>query len=154
MAKTGPYEEQLREACQLVADAVPHSPWQLAFQSRSGPPTQAWLEPSVESVVRTIAAKGDVAEVVVAPIGFLYEHVEIIYDLDVELDELCDSLHLTMYRASTPGLHPRFVKMIRELILERTAVGSPRLAMGPQGPPPDGPSPLECRPGCCTSGAG
>ncbi len=56
---------------------------------------------------------------------------------------------LTMVRAETPGLHPRFVQMIRELILERTNPGSPRLALGPEGPPPDGPSPLECRPGCC-----
>ena len=123
--------------------------WQLAFQSRSGPPSQPWLEPDVESAVRAIAAKGEVREVVIVPIGFLHEHMEVIFDLDVEIRELCEELNLTMVRAETPGLHPRFVQMIRELILERTSPGSPRLALGPDGPPPDGPSPLECREGCC-----
>ena len=87
--------------------------------------------------------------VVVVPIGFLHEHIEVIFDLDIELRELCEHLSLTMVRAETPGLHPRFVQMIRELILERTSPGSPRLALGGDGPPPDGPSPLECREGCC-----
>ena len=149
MAKSGPYEAQLREACRLVAEAVPHANWQLAFQSRSGPPAQPWLEPDVESALRAIAREGDARELVIAPIGFLHEHIEVIFDLDVEVYELCEALNLTMVRAETPGLHPRFVEMIRELILERTNPGSPRLALGPDGPPPDGPSPLECRPGCC-----
>ena len=151
MAQSGPYEGQLREACRLVADAVPHPQWQLAFQSRSGPPTQPWLEPDVESAVRAIAAKGDVRQLVVVPLGFLHGHMEVVFDLDVELYELCEKLNLTMVRAETPGLHPRFVQMIRELILERTSPGSPRLALGPDGPPPDGTSPLECREGCCRS---
>jgi ferrochelatase len=149
MAKSGPYEAQLREACRLVANAVPRPNWQLAFQSRSGPPKQPWLEPDVESAVRAIAAQGDSREVVIMPIGFLHEHVEVVFDLDVEVYELCEELNLRMVRAETPGLHPRFVQMVRELILERTSPGSPRLALGPDGPPPDGPSPLECRPGCC-----
>ena len=138
MAKSGPYEAQLREACRLVADAVPHPQWQLAFQSRSGPPSQPWLEPNVESAVRAIAAKGDVREVVIVPIGFLHEHIEVIFDLDVEIRELCEELNLTMVRAETPGLHPRFVQMIRELILERTNPGSPRLALGPEARRPMG----------------
>ncbi len=177
MAESGPYEAQLRESCRLVAErlgtcGVGVSPadaagtaapqkvvtgnaplkagWQLAYQSRSGPPSQPWLEPNVASVVRTIAEAGDVREVVIAPIGFLHDHMEVVFDLDVELRELCQSLDLTMVRAETPGRHPRFVRMIRELILERTEPGSPRLALGPDGPPPDGPLPLECRPGCCT----
>ena len=112
---------------------------------------QPWLEPSVESAVRAIAAKADVRELLIVPIGFLHEHIEVIFDLDVELHALCGKLNLTMVRADTPGLHPRFVRMIRELILERTSPGSPRLALGPDGPPPDGPSPLECREGCCRS---
>ena len=73
----------------------------------------------------------------IVPIGFLHEHIEVIFDLDVEIRELCEELNLTMVRAETPGLHPRFVQMIRELILERTNPGSPRLALGPDGPPPD-----------------
>ncbi len=149
MAQTGPYEAQLREACRLVAEAISYPHWQLAFQSRSGPPSQPWLEPSVEAVVRQIAARGDVKDLAIVPIGFLHDHMEVVFDLDVELFELCQSLDLTMVRAETPGLHPRFVRMIRELIIERIGPGTPRLAMGPDGPPPDGPSPLECRPGCC-----
>ncbi len=149
MAKAGPYEAQLREACRLVAEAVPHLNWQWAFQSRSGPPSQPWLEPDVESAVRAIAAKGDVRDLVIVPIGFLHEHIEVVFDLDVEVHALCEELNLTMVRAQTPGLHPRFVQMIRELILERTNPGSPQLALGPDGLPPDGPSPLECREGCC-----
>ena len=149
MAKSGPYEAQLREACRLVADALPHPQWQLAFQSRSGPPSQPWLEPDVKTVVREIAANGEVRELAIVPLGFLQEHIEVIFDLDVEVQSLCDELKLTMIRAETPGLHPRFVQMIRELILERTNPCSPRLALGLDGPPPDGPSPLECREGCC-----
>ena len=84
MAKSSPYETQLREACRLVAEAVPHPNWQLAFQSRSGPLSQPWLEPGVESVVRAIATKGDVRELVIVPIGFLHEHMEVVFDLDIE----------------------------------------------------------------------
>jgi protoporphyrin/coproporphyrin ferrochelatase len=152
MAKSGPYEAQLREACRLTAEAIPHPDWQLAFQSRSGPPSQPWLGPDVQSTLRALAAKGGVREVVVSPIGFLNEHMEVIFDLDVEIRELCENLKLTMVRAETPARHPRFVQMIRELIIERTKPGSPRLALGPDGPSPDGPSPMECRLGCCQSG--
>ncbi len=151
MAASGPYEKQLHEACRLVAEAVPHLNWQLAFQSRSGHPSQPWLEPDVGSTVREIAAAGDVSDIVVVPLGFLHEHIEVIFDLDVELRELCECLGLTMLRAETPGLHPRFVQMIRDLVIERTSPGSPRLALGSHGPPPDGSSPLECREGCCRS---
>jgi protoporphyrin/coproporphyrin ferrochelatase len=149
MANSGPYEAQLREACRLVAEALPNSHWQLAFQSRSGPPSQPWLGPDIESVVRSVAAEGPDREVVISPIGFLNDHMEVIFDLDVEIAELCEELHLTMIRAETPGSHPRFIEMIRELIAERVNPGSPRLALGPDGPPPDGPTPLECSPGCC-----
>ncbi len=151
MAQTGPYEGQLREACRLVAEALGRPQWQLAFQSRSGPPSQPWLGPDVESTLRAIAASDGPREVVIVPIGFLHDHMEVVFDLDVEVRELCEELGLTMVRAATPGLHPRFVRMIRELVLERTCPGTERLALGPDGPPPDGPSPLECRPGCCQS---
>ncbi len=151
MAKSGPYEAQLREASRLVAERLGKADWQLAYQSRSGQPSQPWLEPALESVVRAIAAKGDVRDVVIDPIGFLHDHMEVVFDLDVEICQLCEELNLTMVRADTPGLHPRFVQMVRELILERTNPDSPRLALGPDGPPPDGPSPLECREGCCRS---
>ena len=103
----------------------------------------------MESTLRTMAASGGSREVIVVPIGFLHEHMEVVFDLDIEMHELCEELGLMMVRAATPGLHPRFVTMIRELILKRTCPGTERLALGPDGPPPDGPSPQECRPGCC-----
>ena len=86
-----------------MAEAVARPQWQLAFQSRSGPPSQPWLGPDVESAVRAIAAKGDVREVLIVPIGFLHDHMEVIFDLDVEIQELCDALNLTMVRSETPG---------------------------------------------------
>jgi ferrochelatase len=152
MAGTGPYEAQLREACRLVALPFGHSgrsEWQLGFQSRSGPPSQPWLEPDIESILRAIAEKGGSRDLIIVPIGFLHDHMEVIFDLDVEVRDLCEELGLTMVRAATPGLHPRFIRMIRELILERTCPGTERFALGPDGPPPDGRSPKECRPGCC-----
>jgi ferrochelatase len=144
MASTGPYEAQLRESCRLVAETLGRSQWQLAFQSRSGPPSQPWLEPDVESTLRAIATGGGSRDVIVVPIGFLHDHMEVVFDLDVEVSEFCEELGLTMMRASTPGLHPRFVTMIRELILERTCPGTERPALGS-----DGPSSHECRPACC-----
>lgn len=152
MAATGPYEAQLREACRLVAEALGGREWQLAFQSRSGPPSQPWLGPDVESTLRAIAAKNGAREVIIVPIGFLHDHMEVVFDLDVEIRDLCEELGLTMVRAATPGLHPRFVQMLRELVLERNCQGTQRLALGPDGPAPDGDSPLECRPGCCQLG--
>jgi ferrochelatase len=110
------YEAQLREACRLVAEAVPHRSWKLAFQSRSVPPSQPWLGPDVESVIRATAA-GISREIVISPIGFLNDHMEVVFDLDIEIHEICEELNLTMVRAKTPGSHPRFVAMIRELIL-------------------------------------
>jgi ferrochelatase len=153
MAETGPYEAQLRESCRLVAASLGRgAPWQLAFQSRSGPPSQPWLGPDVAGTLREIAANNSGQDVVIVPIGFLHDHMEVVFDLDVEVREVCDELELTMVRASTPGLHPRFIRMIRELVLERTCPGTERLALGPYGPPPDGDSPSECRPGCCEFG--
>ncbi len=149
MANAGPYEAQLRETCRLVASRLGRVQFQLVFQSRSGPPSQPWLGPDVGSALREFAERDWFRGVVIVPIGFLHDHMEVVFDLDVEVRELCEELGLTMVRAATPGLHPRFIEMLRELILERTCPGTVRLALGFDGPPPDGDSPLECRPGCC-----
>ena len=133
----------------LGRDRRAGAPWQLAFQSRSGPPSQPWLGPDVESTLRAAAEDKANRDVIIVPIGFLHDHMEVVFDLDVEIRELCEELGLRMVREATPGLHPRFVQMLRELVLERTCPGTERLALGLEGPPPDGDSPLECRPGCC-----
>jgi ferrochelatase len=146
MASGCDYVLQLRETCALVAAAVPHERWALVYQSRSGPPQQPWLEPDILDHLDAIGAEG-VADVVVAPVGFVSDHVEVIYDLDTEARERAAALGLGFVRAGTPGAHPAFVRMIRELIQERVA-GGERRALGACGPRAD-----VCAPDCCASGA-
>jgi len=142
MAQTSHYEEQLQESCRLVAAELEHNNWTLVYQSRSGTSTQPWLEPDIGDYLKTL---GRGQAVVVAPIGFLSDHMEVLYDLDTEVRRLSDELGIPMVRAATVGVHPRFVSMIRELVLERTAAG-PRLALGSHGPSHDL-CPEDCCPG-------
>ena len=152
MADRSPYERQLREACRLVADLVCRNTqglagaadWQLAYQSRSGPPSQSWLEPDISDCLRQLHAEGPTEDVVIAPIGFLVEHMEICYDLDVAVGDLCEELGINMVRTAMVGNHPRFVRMIRELVAERIDPAAPRLALGVAGPWPD-----RCPEECC-----
>jgi protoporphyrin/coproporphyrin ferrochelatase len=183
------YEDQLREASRLVAEGVGRGgvvaglptethraesgdprttarmPWQLVYQSRSGPPSQAWLEPDVGEFLQEVAgvealpspqcAGGSlsldprhpvnrVRDVVVVPIGFISDHMEVLYDLDTEVRQLCERLGINMVRAGTVGTHPRFVKMIRELIEERMSDAPQRRALGAMGPSHD-----VCPDDCC-----
>jgi protoporphyrin/coproporphyrin ferrochelatase len=152
VAATSPYEAQLREACELVVQRLrvgvdKSVGWDLVYQNRSGPPSQLWLGPDVRDHLRALAAGGEVRDVVIAPIGFLSEHVEIVYDLDIEVAALCEELGLNMVRSEVVGCHPRFVRMIRELVMERLHETAPRLALGTHGPWPD-----HCPEGCCKSG--
>ncbi|MEN6451760.1 MAG: ferrochelatase, partial [Thermoguttaceae bacterium] len=151
MAEQSPYVAQLREACALVVDrlrerglgaSVPNA-WELAFQSRSGPTQQPWLGPDIQDRLGQLHQAG-VGSVVIAPIGFLLDCMETVYDLDVEAAERCDELGIHMVRAPAVGSHPRLVRMIRELICERLDPASPRLALGSLGPWPD-----ECPADCC-----
>lgn len=142
MADTGPYVGQLEETCRLVSERADVSEWELVWQSRSGPPQVPWLEPDILDHLRTLPGRG-VDEVVVVPIGFISDHMEVLYDLDVEAKALCDDIGLRMHRAATVGTHPRFVAMIRELVLERTQ-GAERRSVGELGPAPD-----RCAPDCC-----
>ena len=99
--------------------ADPHS-WTLAYQSRSGPPAQPWLEPDVNDVLGELAGAGAKA-VVVVPVGFVSDHMEVRHDLDNEAARSAESLGLAFARAATPGCHPRFVSMITDLVRERLA---------------------------------
>jgi len=101
-----------------VARGVRHPEYRLVFQSRSGPPHQPWLEPDVRDALREEARAG-VKDLVVAPIGFISDHMEVKFDLDTQARELAASLGLHMVRAATVGTHPKFVSMIRELIEAR-----------------------------------
>jgi protoporphyrin/coproporphyrin ferrochelatase len=139
------YEEQLREASRLVASGVRQQKWELVYQSRSGPPQQPWLEPDICEFIRGVhASEPNVKDVVVVPIGFISDHLEVLYDLDTEARALCDELGINMVRVGTVGTHPRFVRMIRELIEERMSEMPSRLSLGSLGPDHD-----VCPENCC-----
>jgi ferrochelatase len=106
------------ETGSLIARALNIENWQLVYQSRSGSPSQPWLGPDVSDHLRALAGEG-VKDVVVAPIGFVSDHMEVVYDLDYEAQKVARELGMNMVRARTAGTHPAFVKMIRELMLER-----------------------------------
>ncbi len=140
------YEAQLREASRLIAQRLGLPRWDLAFQSRSGPPSQPWLEPDIRDWLTGAAAEG-ARDVVIVPIGFVSDHVEVIYDLDTEARQTCETLGVNMVRAATAGTHPRFVQMIRELIVERTSGSLERPTIGALPACPD-----VCPADCCPSG--
>jgi ferrochelatase len=145
MARTGPYEEQLQEACRLIAAACGRTRFVLAYQSRSGPPAQPWLEPGLESVLQEAAVRR-APGVVMAPVGFLSDHMEVVYDLDHEARQQAEKLQLGFTRVKTPGDHPRFAELLQELIRERCDPARPRRAAGRCDPWPD-----LCPEGCCLS---
>jgi ferrochelatase len=148
MASGCDYVAQLTDAARLVVDAVgPDLGWDLVYQSRSGPPTQPWLEPDVNDRLRGLAAEG-VRRVLLVPIGFVADHMEVRYDLDTQAAATAAELGVQLVRAATPGSAPRFVAMIRELVLERTA-GAPAVASGPLGP-----RSTPCAPDCCRHAPG
>ena len=121
MAENCKYERQLNEASRLTAEAAGHANWELVYQSRSGPPQQPWLEPDVCDRIEALHAEGGLNDLVLLPIGFVSDHMEVLFDLDTEAKELCDKLDVNLVRAATIGTHPRAVSMIRELIEERIA---------------------------------
>jgi protoporphyrin/coproporphyrin ferrochelatase len=143
-ADTTPYLAQLRETSALVAEAAaPDVPWSLVFQSRSGPPQVPWLEPDVGDALAALAADG-VTDVVLVPVGFTSDHMEVVYDLDTQVAERAAAFGVRLLRVPTPGTHPAFVAMVRELVEERLDPAAPRRALGRLGPGPD-----VCAAGCC-----
>jgi ferrochelatase len=152
MAATSPYVQQLTEASRLVADVAQLTvPWQLVYQSRSGPPSQPWLEPDIQDHLGALAADG-VDSVVVVPIGFMSDHMEVAYDLDIEARQLATELGLRFERAATVGTDPAFVTMIRQLVEERLDPSGPKLALGDEGPWTDH-CPADCCPATTRPGA-
>ncbi|MCS7034147.1 MAG: ferrochelatase, partial [Phycisphaerae bacterium] len=116
-------------------------------QSRSGPPQQTWLEPDICQHLQELHRSG-VQDVVISPIGFISDHMEILYDLDTEACALARDLGMNVARMPTVGTHPQFVSMIRELILERIDGSVPRRFCGQLGLSPD-----ECPDECCPPAA-
>jgi ferrochelatase len=149
----GAYVAQHTEVARLVAQGVTEAtgrshPWRLVFQSRSGPPTVPWLVPDVSDHLRELADAGTPA-VVVSPIGFLSDHVEVCHDLDVEAAAVAAELGLAFARASTVGTAPAFVGAVRELVSERLDPAGPRRTVGRLAAWPD-----RCLPGCCPNATG
>jgi ferrochelatase len=150
----GRYAAELAEAARLIAErsgARAHR-WSLAYQSRSGPPSQPWLEPDVRDHLGELAKSGTQA-VVVVPVGFVTDHMEVRHDLDVEASETANALGLAFARAATPGASPRFASMITELVQERLAMPD---GTAPDSTVPDNPAlgdmgvPSQtCPAGCC-----
>lgn len=147
MAAGSAYQAQLADTCQLVAGQAGIAPerWRLVYQSRSGGPGQPWLEPDVLDHLRELAASGG-RDLVLAPVGFISDHMEVLYDLDTEAAALAAELGLNLLRAGTVGTDPAFVAMIRELIEERLwgEANPPRRALGSRGPSHD-----LCPADCC-----
>lgn len=148
MAENCDYEAQLLETCRLVATGAGHERWRLVFQSRSGSPMQPWLEPDICDYLTELKEAGT-RDVVIAPVGFISDHLEVIYDLDTEARARAEKIGLNMIRAATVGAHPAFVKMIRELILERMNADAPRRFLGTRGASHD-----ICPVDCCQMSAG
>jgi ferrochelatase len=133
MAANCDYVSQLAHTGALIARELQIKNWQLVYQSRSGSPMQPWLGPDVCDHLKALRAEG-VTNVVLAPIGFVSDHMEVVYDLDVEARRVADEMGMKMVRAQTAGTHPSFVRMIRELIVERVNDETP---------------PNLCLPDCC-----
>ncbi|HEU5082412.1 MAG TPA: ferrochelatase [Acidimicrobiales bacterium] len=152
MAETSDYQAQLVDEATLVAErvAVPTvrdgADWDLVYQSRSGPPQVPWLEPDIVDHLRSLHQRGDDV-VVVVPIGFTSDHMEVVYDLDTQAAEAARSMGMTMVRAGTVGTHPLFVRGLVD-VLDEHLVGATPAALGSLGPRVN-----PCRPGCCPAPA-
>jgi ferrochelatase len=143
-AGDGLYVAELHTAAHLIAsEAAPDLQWDVVFQSRSGPPAVPWLEPDVGDHLRAVAADG-ATDVVVVPVGFVSDHIEVQWDLDVEAAHVAAEVGLGYARTPAPGTDQRFVTMIRELITERLDPQCPKRAMSSLGPSHD-----TCPAGCC-----
>ncbi|TWU55138.1 ferrochelatase [Rubripirellula reticaptiva] len=145
MADNCDYLKQLQESSRLVAEAVGAPDWRLVFQSRSGPPQQPWLEPDVLDAIAEMDDEKKLGSLVVVPIGFVSDHMEVMFDLDEEAAQLCQKRGIKMARAKTAGTSPTFVQMIRMLVEERLGRTNEKQALGPLGPWHD-----VCPADCCT----
>ena len=120
LAQRCPYASQIEAACANVAKALGGRPWQLAWQSRSGSPRTPWLEPDVNAVLPVLKGAGAV-DVVLCPIGFISDHVEVLYDLDLEAAQTCRDLGLNMVRASSVNDHPVFLRALADLVRSKAS---------------------------------
>ena len=119
MADASPYVSDFTTASRAVTHRLGHARWSLAYQSRSGRPEDRWLEPDVNEVLKSLAADGE-RHAVVVPIGFVCDHVEVLYDLDVEAAETARAHGMTLHRAQAVNDHPAFIAALADLVREVT----------------------------------
>ena len=146
MAGACDYVAQLREACSLAAEMAGAKRWELVYQSQNASYGEPWLGPDISEALESVHAAGH-TDAVVAPIGFVCDHMEVVLDLDVEAAETAQSLGLHMVRAGTVGAHPAYVRMVRDLVVERMTADPERPALGNRAPNHD-----FCPVDCCLSG--
>ena len=118
MAGADVYVEQIRRGAELTAERLGWSRWQVAYQSRSGRPTDRWLQPDICEAIAELGRSGEKAAVIM-PIGFLGDHLEVLYDLDIEARQAAERVGMTFARAKTVGTHPAYIRMLVELIAGR-----------------------------------
>ncbi|MDG2222087.1 MAG: ferrochelatase [Rubripirellula sp.] len=134
MSENCDYVKQLNESCRLVAEACGVKHWQLVYQSRSGPPQQPWLEPDICDTIAKMHDEEGLSSLVVCPIGFISDHMEVMFDLDEEAAQACGERGIAFARAATAGTATSFVGMIRELVEERMGRHDTKSALGQLGP--------------------
>jgi ferrochelatase len=123
MAAGSPYVEQVTEGARLVAEQVEHPSWSIAYQSRSGSPREPWLEPDICEVIRQSARDG-VRDLVVAPIGFVCDHVEVLYDLDIEARQVAADAGINLVRGATVNDHPLFIRMLADVVRRKSGLSA------------------------------
>ena len=139
---TSPYVSQLKAAADYLASSTaPHLQWDLVYQSRSGSPRDPWLGPDIVEHLERVATAGT-ETVVVVPLGFVSDHMEVRFDLDVQARQAAESLGLVMIRAATPGTHPAFVDTLHDLVEEHIGPKKPIATIGEAWP-------NSCPAGCC-----
>jgi ferrochelatase len=147
MAAGSCYVVQLKDACQTIAARLKLPQWELVYQSNNARyGGEAWLGPDIAAAIETEHAAG-VLDVIVAPVGFVCDHMEVVLDLDVDAAGKADALGINMVRAATVGTHPSYVRMVRELLSERMTANPERPTTGALGPKHD-----HCPSDCCLSG--
>lgn len=120
MAAASPYVEQITDSARLVAERIGQARWSVAYQSRSGSPREPWLGPDINQVVAGLAAEG-CRDVVVTPIGFVCDHVEVLYDLDIETRQIAEQAGINFVRAATVSYHPAFIRALADMVRRRIA---------------------------------
>jgi protoporphyrin/coproporphyrin ferrochelatase len=146
MAQHTDYEAQLLESCRLVSEDLNINNWELCFQSNNASYGNKWLEPTIEDQLRKLKKDG-YNQVVVMPLGFVCDHMEVVLDLDIDAKNFSEEIGIAMHRAPTVGINDHFIKMVIDLIQERIAGRKDKLAIGLRDANHD-----LCPPNCCLSG--